>query len=189
MARTGRAFPSHQAARQKVLAVTEAVTYTYTSTGGITFSGTATIARTFGDNVSTGGIVFGGSASVTRTLAVSSSGGIVFGGSATVTRAWLRTSTGGIIFAGSADVHLVRVHTSTGGIVFSGSANVTLILTTPTVAQVEGATRNEIFKRFLRETGLGSYGVVTGVSGGATVTLDDTTRLKSSQFKIGRAHV
>ena len=155
--------------------------YSYTATGGITFGGSATLKRTR-VYTGSGGIVFAGSTTYSRTRARTSTGGIVFGGSATVTRAWLRTTTGGIVFGGAATYNRTRVVTSTGGIVFSGSANVTLILTTPTVAQVEGATRNEIFKRFLRETGLGTYGVVTGVGGGATSTLDDTTRLKSSQF-------
>ena len=266
MARTGRAFPSHISARPKSLAATEAVTYTYIATGGITFSGSATLSRTFGGNIAAGGIVFAGSASISRTFggniatggiifagtgthsltkAITATGGIVFAGSATVlrtlsstgsgvivfsgsailartiigpvsggivfggagtysvtytpptpiggitfggsattllTHVFPYTSTGGIIFGGSATAYLVHRVAGTGGIVFGGSATVTLILTTPTLAQIEGATRNEIFKRFLRETGLGTYGIVTGVAGGATTTLDDTTRLKSTQF-------
>ena len=183
MARTGRAFPSHFPVRQKALAVTEDVTYTYIATGGITFGGSATISRTFGGNVATGGIVFGspGIYSITY-IPPAPTGGIIFGGATTVARAYAISATGGIIFAGSATAYVVHVVTGTGGIVFGGSATVTLILTTPTLAQIEGATRNEIFKRFLRETGLGTYGIVTGVAGGATSTLDDTTRLKSTQF-------
>ena len=243
MARTGRAFPSHFPVRQKALAVTEAVTYAYTATGGITFGGSATVTQVFAGPVSggiifggsatyksifvpplptgglvfagaatankiavwtgtggitfggtanvnviwqvvpTGGIVFGGTATVYQIFqAPLPTGGIVFGGSATVTKVFPYTPTGGIVFGGSATVIKVVSHIGTGGIVFGGSATVTLILTTPTLAQIEGATRNEIFKRFLRETGLGTYGVFTGVAGGATSTLDDTTRLKSTQF-------
>lgn len=57
-----------------------------------------------------------------------------------------------------------------------------LLQTSPTTAQVEGVTRKAILDRFLRETGLGTTGTITGVSGGATTTFDDTARLKSSQF-------
>lgn len=184
MARTGRAFPSHTRlpARQPLEQVT-VVVYTYTASGGITFGGSATLKRTFANNVGSGGIVFGGSASVARTYGGNvATGGIVFGGTATAKKVAVYTGTGGIVFGGSATVVRAYSVTSSGGIVFGGSANVTLILTTPTLAQVEGATRNEIFKRFLRESGLGTYGTVTGIGGGATTTFDDTTRLKSSQF-------
>ena len=181
MARTGRSFPSHQAIRQRVLAVTEAVTYTYTPTGGITFGGTAPLARTFISPVS-GGIVFAGTSAHSLSRIVTPTGGIVFAGTSAASRTFAWLPTGGIVFAGAATAVRAWVVTPTGGIVFGGSATVTLILTTPTLAQVEGATRNEIFKRFLRETGLGTYGVVTGVAGGGTTTFDDTTRLKSTQF-------
>lgn len=58
----------------------------------------------------------------------------------------------------------------------------TALLVTPAVTTVEGVKRNQIFKRFLRETGLGVYGTVTGIGGGATISFDDATRLKSTQF-------
>ena len=54
-----------------------------------------------------------------------------------------------------------------------------LIEVTQTVAQVEGVTRNTLFKRLLRETGLGATGVATT---GSTSTINDTTRLKSAQL-------
>lgn len=54
-----------------------------------------------------------------------------------------------------------------------------LMITVPGNIQLEGVTRNAILKRFLRETGLGIYGTATG---GSTSTIDDTTRLKSSQL-------
>ena len=54
-----------------------------------------------------------------------------------------------------------------------------LLIVAPTSGQVEGITRNALFKRFLRETGLGTYGTATG---GSSSTLDDTTRLKSTQL-------
>lgn len=157
-------------------------TFANSGSGGLTFAGSATIART---RVVTGsgGIVFAGAATVARTFVPPTpTGGIVFAGAATVNRGWIRSGSGEIVFDGSASVARTFVITASGGLIFSGASDVTLILTTPTLAQVEGATRNEIFKRFLRETGLGSYGVVTGIGGGATSTLDDTTRLKSSQF-------
>ena len=157
--------------------------YSYTGTGGITFEGSATLARTFGGNTGSGGIVFAGSAtySVTYVPPLPTSG-IVFFGIFNVTRSYAWLATGGIVFAGNATYLRTFAISSSGGIVYGGSATVTLILTTPTLAQVEGATRNELFKRFLRETGLGVYGTVTGIAGGATTTFDDTTRLKSTQF-------
>ena len=241
MARTGRGFPSHQTKQHHVLAAVTSVTYNYTSTGGITFGGSATTkivyvplisggivfagtatTKLIKTHIATGGIVFAGSATTTKVSVHTSTGGVVFAGSANVNVTYAPTSTGGIIFGGSASTKLIKLYTSSGGIIFAGSATVkkvyvfsssggiifagnatvikvqshvgsggivfggsatmTLILTTPTLAQVEGATRNEIFKRFLRETGLGTYGIVTGVSGGATTTFDDTTRLKSTQF-------
>lgn len=133
----------------------------------------------------TGGIVFGGSATASVTLVtytVTGSGGIVFAGSATITRTYIGIVSGGITFGGTADAHRAITIIPTGGITFGGSASVTSLLVTPTVTTVEGVTRNQIFKRFLRETGLGVYGTVTGVGGGGTTTFDDTTRLKSSQF-------
>ena len=54
-----------------------------------------------------------------------------------------------------------------------------LIIASPTNGQVESLTRNQIFKRFLRETQLGTYGTATG---GSTSTIVDTTRLKSTQY-------
>lgn len=50
---------------------------------------------------------------------------------------------------------------------------------TYTLAQIEGITRNNLLKRFLRETKLGQYGTATS---GSTSTIVDTTRLKSTQF-------
>ena len=48
-----------------------------------------------------------------------------------------------------------------------------------TVNQVEGITRNDLLKRFIRETGLGQYGTATG---GSTTTIVDTSVLQSTQF-------
>lgn len=53
------------------------------------------------------------------------------------------------------------------------------IISAPTNPQVEGITRNTLFKRFLRETGLGAYGTATS---GAVGSITDTTRLKSTQY-------
>ncbi len=50
---------------------------------------------------------------------------------------------------------------------------------THTTPQIEGTLRNNLLKRFLRETGLGVYGTATG---GSTTTIVDTNRLKSAQF-------
>lgn len=49
----------------------------------------------------------------------------------------------------------------------------------PTVIQLEGITRKNLIKRFLRDTGLGAYGTATG---GSTTTIIDTSRLLSSQL-------
>ena len=49
----------------------------------------------------------------------------------------------------------------------------------PTVTRLEGTTRRNFLKRFLRETGLGAYGTATD---GSTTTIIDTVQLKSSQL-------
>lgn len=150
--------------------------------GGIVFGGSATLARTI-TYTGSGGIIFAGSATVSRTyVPPTPTGGIIFGGSATIARTYTISGSGGIIFGGSATVNRTLGYTGSGGISLGGEATVALILTTPTLAQVEGSTRNDIFKRFLRETGLGVYGTVTGIAGGATTSFDDTTKLKSAQF-------
>ena len=50
---------------------------------------------------------------------------------------------------------------------------------TETLATVKGTTRNNLIKRVLRESKLGEYGTATG---GSTSYLEDTTKLKSSQY-------
>jgi hypothetical protein len=60
-----------------------------------------------------------------------------------------------------------------------------LVPITHTTPQIEGITRNELFKRLLRETGVGIYGTATG---GSTTTIEDTARLKSTQYN-NREHV
>ena len=157
-------------------------TYQYTPTGGITFGGTATLARTqvF---IPSGGLVFAGTSAHSITyIPPLPTGGLIFAGSGVVSRTFAWLPTGGLIFSGSAGIARTLAITPTGGITFAGEATVTTILVTPTVSTVEGVSRNEIFKRFLRETGLGVYGTVTGVAGGATVSFDDSTRLKSTQY-------
>lgn len=54
-----------------------------------------------------------------------------------------------------------------------------LLEVSPVNSIVEGVTRNQLFKRFLRETGLGSYGIAT--SGGSGI-INDTVNLLSTQF-------
>ena len=54
-----------------------------------------------------------------------------------------------------------------------------LLLFSPTVAQIEGITRQSILDRFLRETGLGKSGTVVT---GSTTTINDTDTLLSPQF-------
>ena len=53
------------------------------------------------------------------------------------------------------------------------------IISSPTNPQVEGITRNTLFKRLLRETGLGAYGTATS---GSVTLIGDTNRLKSTQY-------
>ncbi len=60
-----------------------------------------------------------------------------------------------------------------------------LIPITHTTPQIEGVLRNDLLKRFLRETGLGTYGTATG---GGTTTIVDTGSLQSTQFN-DREHV
>lgn len=54
-----------------------------------------------------------------------------------------------------------------------------MVTVSPTLAQVESITREELLQRVLRETGIGQYGTATG---GSTTTIVDTTKLKSTQF-------
>lgn len=54
-----------------------------------------------------------------------------------------------------------------------------MITASYTTASVESLTRREIIERFLRETGIGDYGVATG---GGTGYLIDTSMLQSSQY-------
>ncbi len=98
-------------------------TYSYTATGGLTFSGTATVTRSR-LKTAAGGIVFSGSANATRGAVKSATGGIVFSGSATQTRGVVRAASGGITFSGSASIIRGLVRAGIGGIVFSGAATV-----------------------------------------------------------------
>lgn len=62
------------------------------------------------------------------------------------------------------------------------------ILATPTVAQVEGITRTQLFKRVLNESGLGDVGTCSAAGGAGGDTFVDTTQLKSTQYD-SRDHV
>lgn len=55
-----------------------------------------------------------------------------------------------------------------------------MVTTSPTFAQVESITREELLQTILREGGFGGYGTVT--ASGSTTTITDTTRLKSTQY-------
>src|SRR3990172_2216788 len=48
-----------------------------------------------------------------------------------------------------------------------------------TTQQIEGITRKNLLKRFLRESRLGTYGTATA---GGSGTFDDTNNIKSTQF-------
>lgn len=56
-----------------------------------------------------------------------------------------------------------------------------LVVASPTVPQIEGVARIDVFKRFLRETGMGAYGVCTAEVPDTSSILD-TTRFQSTQY-------
>lgn len=106
-------------------------TYTYSASGGISFSGAAAYIRE--RVISTlGGLQFGGTAAVSfvglQTRVVTPSGGLEFGGAAA--KASVRqvaAPAGGVQFGGAASVILhesVRTVTPSGGIEFGGAAYV-----------------------------------------------------------------
>jgi hypothetical protein len=170
--------------RQFIFSSGAAATYTIEVSGGYTFGGEALLAVTK-VIVPTGGITLAGEGLESASyIPPVPTGGYVFAGAGTATYTFAWLPTGGYVFDGTAPFNKVYQFIPTGGIELAGEATMTAMLVTPTVTTVEGKTRNDIFKRFLRETGLGVYGVVTGIGGGATVSFDDTTRLRSSQFNI-----
>lgn len=157
--------------------------FSFTGAGTIVFSGTASINRTI-VYIPTGSITFSDSAGVSLGKAFTGSGVITFEGSSNsvVLHVFPVTGAGTIIFTGTAEAFRSVSHIPTGGVTFSGSGIVSASFAQATVNTIEGVTRNDIFKRFLRETGLGVYGVVTGIGGGSTTTFDDINNLKSGQF-------
>lgn len=110
-------------------------TYNYTSTGGITTGGSASVS-TEKDFTGSGGITTGGSATTelvsasTNIYNYTSTGGIVTGGSADVSQLKNVVSSGGFTTGGSADTALVSAgtniynYTSTGGFTTGGSAEI-----------------------------------------------------------------
>lgn len=58
-----------------------------------------------------------------------------------------------------------------------------VLYTQPTIPQIEGLTREGILQRFLRDSGLGEYGTATG---GSTTTIEDTSKLLSTQYSADR---
>lgn len=77
------------------------VIYTYSASGGLTFSGLGTVKR-IAVVSGVGGFVFAGTASLKRTFAVVSTGGVVFSGASTIKRTAVVLSSGGIVFDGAA---------------------------------------------------------------------------------------
>lgn len=99
------------------------LTYSYTGTGGISLSGTAT--RTRGTvKTGTGGITIAGSAPQARGTVKTGSGGIALAGTAAQTRGRAFTGSGGLSLGGVASVFRGAMRAASGGISFAGSAAV-----------------------------------------------------------------
>lgn len=87
-----------------------AQSYSYTATGGMTFSGTSTYVRGVSQGTD-GGLSFAGAAGVTtgagiQSLTVVASGGVAFSGSPSEIRSAARLATGGLMFGGTASITL-----------------------------------------------------------------------------------
>jgi hypothetical protein len=105
-----------------------AQSYTYTPSGGITYSGIATTVRTETKPVS-GGIALAGTSAQMRGREVTPTGGVSFSGTAAMFRGIVRSITGGLVFSGSAPVSFQSfvqslTVTPVGGLVITGSAAV-----------------------------------------------------------------
>jgi hypothetical protein len=89
--------------------------YTITPSGGIAFSGAASLLRTHVQPVS-GSIAFSGSASLRRTHVQVPSGGIVFSGGVSLLRTRAQVPSGQITFSGTAPITFVP---ATGGTIYT----------------------------------------------------------------------
>jgi hypothetical protein len=107
-------------------------TFTYTPSGGITFAGSAALAK-IKAFLPSGGISFAGVAAVSKTKAATVSGGLTLGGSATLAKIKVPAVSGGATFGGTAVVSKLKVYAPTGGAAFSGVAPVAKVkVFTPT---------------------------------------------------------
>lgn len=135
----------------------------YTPSGGVTFGGSAGVARTLVPGVSggvtfagsaateyaagtttytyqpTGGVTFGGVAGIARTMAPLVSGGVVFAGTAGIARTLVPPVSGGVEFAGVAQVATTRVVEPSGGVTFAGAAPLARTIVAPVSGGVEFA--------------------------------------------------
>lgn len=149
--------------------VSGAATYNYTSTGGITTSGTAIIS-TKKDFIATGGITTGGAADTALIPAGvvynhTATGGIVTSGTAIVSSMKDFVASGGITTGGVAVTELVPAgtniynHTSIGGISTSGSADVNQLKSIISTGGIDIAGESGISSI---KSISGSGGIVTG---------------------------
>lgn len=98
-----------------------AVTYTYVGTGGIVFSGVATLEITHAYTPS-GGITFAGSAPLAVIHDYAPAGGTTFGGAGVIAVTKTYPVSGGISFGGAAPVAFIEAYDTSGGIAFAGAA-------------------------------------------------------------------
>jgi hypothetical protein len=114
-----------------ILTLTEgggALTYSYTASGGIAFSGAAPQVRG-AVKTPAGGILFAGTAPQARGRSITASGGITLSGAAGLVRGVARSAAGGLQLAGAATVSFfsavqTRVVTPVGGFILSGATAV-----------------------------------------------------------------
>jgi len=106
--------------------------FTYTPSGGLSFSGAAAISQTAAYvGAASGGLSFAGAATVSQTAlySMTMAGGITFSGVATVQLdiSFTFTPTGGLVFSGAATVASTAAYavTGSGGITLAGAAAAT----------------------------------------------------------------
>lgn len=103
-------------------------TYTFSVSGGATFSGTSPLVR---ERIQTpsGGIAFAGAPVISHERAIQASGQVTFSGSAPIvtTASHQLTPSGGVTFSGSPDVIKEKVIETDGGVSFGGSSRLIFV--------------------------------------------------------------
>lgn len=103
-------------------------TYTFSVSGGATFSGTSPLVR---ERVQTpsGGIAFAGAPVISHERAIAASGQVTFSGTAPIvsTASYQFDVSGGVTFSGSPDVIKEKILPAAGGVNFGGSARLIFV--------------------------------------------------------------